>query len=119
MYIDFIFIFIFNLIDLIFGLLKAIKNKNFKSSKMKKGLIEKSYIMLLYWTIILFELFVSNNNIDMTITFLSLKLTISKFYAITTILNQLSSIFENISKTYPNILPTKIVEVFENLKNEK
>ena len=98
MYIDFIFIFIFNLIDLIFGLLKAIKNKNFKSSKMKKGLIEKSYIMLLYWTIILFELFAANNNIDMTITFLSLNLTISKFYAITTILNQLSSIFENISK---------------------
>ena len=48
MYIDFGFIFVFNLIDLIFGLLKAIKLKNFKSSKMKNGLIEKSYIMLLY-----------------------------------------------------------------------
>ena len=119
MYIAFGFIFVFNLIDLIFGLLKAIKLKNFKSSKMKNGLIEKSYIMLLYWTIILFELFANKYNIQMKLTFLSLDLTISKFYAIATILNQISSIFENISKTYPKILPLKLVEIFENLKNEK
>ena len=55
----------------------------------------------------------------MKLTFLSLDLTISKFYAIATILNQISSIFENISKTYPKILPLKLVEIFENLKNEK
>ena len=116
---DFTFIFAFNLIDLVFGLLKAIKLKNFKSSKMKKGLIEKSYIMLLYWTIILFELFASRYKIEMTITFLSLELTISKFYAIATILNQITSILENVSKTYPKILPSKIVDIFDNLKNEK
>ena len=86
---------------------------------MKKGLIEKSYIMLLYWTIILFEIFVNSYGIQMEIKFLSLTLTISKFYSIATILNQLTSIFENVSMTFPEILPQKIVEVFENLKSEK
>lgn len=116
MYINFIFIFTFNLFDLIFGILKALKNKNFKSSKMKKGLIEKSYIMLLYWLFILFEKFTEMYDINMYIKFASLELSISKFYAICTILNQITSIFENVSKTFPNILPSKITEIFDKIE---
>lgn len=115
MYIDFVFIFIFNLIDLIFGLLKTVKNKDFKSGKMKKGIIEKSYILLLFWVFIFFEQFAKNYNINMLIVFMGIKLSISKFYSFFTILNQISSIFENISKTYPKILPSKIIDIFDKI----
>lgn len=119
MYIEFAFIFIFNCIDIVFGILKAVINKNFKTSKMKKGIIEKTYIMLLYWTFILTEQYLRLHGINITLQLKGLNLSISKFYAFLTIINQLLSVFENISCTYPEILPKKLVELFDDFKNKQ
>lgn len=119
MYIQFMFIFIFNCIDVIFGILKAVINKNFKTSKMKKGVIEKAYIMLLYWTFIILENYLMEFNINITLEIHGINLSISKFYAFLTIINQLLSVFENISCTFPDILPKKLMELFEDFKNKQ
>lgn len=101
--------FCFITLDFITGMIKAIKEKNFNSSKMREGLINKIGSIMI---IILGYL------IDYTQNFVDLGFTIPVSNAIDTyiILMEIGSIVENVGKINPNILPDKVKEIFEKLK---
>lgn len=96
---------VFNALDLVTGIITAIKNKDIQSSKLRDGLFKKVGFVLCYFVAWLIDTqgeligFKLGTNI----------LPIIILYVCTT---ELVSILENISKINPDILPEKLMELF-------
>lgn len=95
----------FNLVDLLTGIVSAIKDKEIKSSRLRDGLFKKVGFILCYavaWGIDAYGYLVGfNPGVPI--------LPVVVLYACTT---ELVSILENISKINPDLLPDKLMEMF-------
>ena len=102
----------FNGIDLITGILAALRNKDLDSSKLRDGLFKKVGFILCYFVAWLVdnEGAMIGFQIDIAI------LPIIIIYVCTT---ELVSILENISKINPDILPEKLMEMFHLFNKDK
>lgn len=101
---------IFNALDLLSGIVASVKNKEVKSSKLRDGLFKKIGFMFCYFIGWLVD--TQGYRVGFNITNV---LPIIILYACTT---ELVSIIENICKINPDILPEKLLEIF-NLKKDK
>ena len=104
---------VFNALDLVTGIITAVKNKDIQSSKLRDGLFKKVGFVLCYFVAWLIDTqgeligFQLGTNI----------LPIIILYVCTT---ELVSVLENISKINPDILPEKLMELFHisNIRKE-
>jgi toxin secretion/phage lysis holin len=96
---------IFNALDLVTGLVSAVKNKDIQSSKLRDGLFKKVGFIFCYFVAWLVDTqgHVIGFRLGVTI------LPIIILYVCTT---ELVSILENISKINSDILPEKLMELF-------
>lgn len=101
---------IFNALDLLTGIVASVKNKEVKSSKLRDGLFKKVGFMFCYFIGWLVD--TEGYRVGFNITNV---LPIIILYSCTT---ELVSIIENICKINPDILPEKLLEIF-NLKKDK
>lgn len=95
----------FNLLDLLTGIVSAIKDKEIKSSSLRDGLFKKVGFMLCYavgWGIDAYGYLVG---FDPSVPILPVVV----LYSCTT---ELVSILENISKINPDLLPDKLMDIF-------
>ena len=101
---------VFNGMDIISGLVAGVKNKDIQSSKLRDGLFKKVGFIFCYvmaWLI--------DTQGDMIGFQISVKiLPIIILYVCTT---EVVSILENISKINPDLLPSKLMELF-HIKKE-
>lgn len=102
---------VFNGLDLLTGIITAIKNKNIKSSKLRDGLFKKVGFLICYFLALMVD--TEGSLIGFQIGTPILPIVI--LYACTT---ELVSILENISKINPDLLPEKLMEMF-NVSNRK
>ena len=98
----------FILLDLITGLIKAFKEKNYTSTVMREGLFHKAGSIL----IILFGYLV-----DYAQTFVDIGITIpvATSLCVYIILMEIGSIIENVCTINPGIMPDKIKGYFQKL----
>ncbi len=102
---------VFNGLDLLTGIITAIKNKNIKSSKLRDGLFKKVGFLICYFLSLMVD--TEGSLIGFQIATPILPIVI--LYACTT---ELVSILENISKINPELLPEKLMDMF-NVSNRK
>lgn len=102
---------VFNGLDLLSGVLSAIKNKNINSSKLRNGLFKKVGFLICYFLALLLD--TEGSLIGFQIGAPILPIVI--LYACTT---ELVSILENINKINPDLLPEKLMNMF-NVSNRK
>lgn len=102
----------FILLDLITGIVKALKEKEFNSTKMREGLYHKSGSILC----MLF-----GAGVDYAQNFLDLGFTVPVSTAICVyiIAMEIGSIIENICALNPEIAPEAITQLFQKLKGGK
>lgn len=95
----------FNTLDILTGLVSAIKNKDIKSAKLRDGLFKKVGFIFCYFTAWLVDGYgdVIGFNLGVAI------LPVIVLYVCTT---ELVSILENISKINSDLLPPKLMELF-------
>ena len=96
---------VFNALDIITGIITAVKNKDIQSAKLRDGLFKKVGFMLCYFV----GWLVDNEGSMIGFQFGTLILPIIILYVCTT---ELVSILENICKINPDILPEKLMELF-------
>lgn len=96
---------IFNALDLISGIISAVKDKDIQSAKLRDGLFKKVGFMLCYFVAWL----VDTEGDIIGFKFGVSILPVIILYVCTT---ELVSILENISKINPDILPEKLMELF-------
>lgn len=96
---------IFNGLDLVTGIISAIKDKDIQSAKLRDGLFKKVGFMLCYFVAWL----VDTEGELIGFKFGVKMLPVIILYVCTT---ELVSILENISKINPDILPEKLMELF-------
>ena len=102
---------IFNALDLVTGLVASIKNKNVESSKLRDGLFKKVGFIFCYFV----GWLVDTQGYRIGFQIATPVLPIIILYVCTT---ELVSIIENICKINPDILPSKLMEIF-NINKEK
>ena len=102
----------FNGIDLITGILAALRNKDLDSSRLRDGLFKKVGFILCYFVAWLVDNEGSMIGFQIDITILPIII----IYVCTT---ELVSILENISKINPDILPEKLMEMFHLFNKDK
>ena len=96
----------FNGLDLITGLLSAVKNKNLNSSKLRDGLFKKVGFVLCYVLSMMVDRFGGQVGFDVGVRFT----TVIVSY---TVLTEITSIIENICKINTDLLPDKLKELFD------
>ena len=96
---------IFNALDLITGIITAVKNKDIQSAKLRDGLFKKVGFMLCYFVAWLVDTQGSKIGFQFGVSILPVII----LYVCTT---ELVSILENICKINPDILPEKLMELF-------
>lgn len=96
---------VFNALDLITGIITAVKNKDIKSSKLRNGLFKKIGFMLCYFVAWVVDTQGTRIGFQLGISILPIII----LYVCTT---ELVSILENICKINPDILPEKLMELF-------
>ena len=96
---------VFNALDLITGIITALKNKDIQSSKLRDGLFKKVGFILCYVVAWLID----TEGSQIGFQFGAPILPIIIIYVCTT---ELVSILENICKINPDILPEKLMELF-------
>lgn len=101
----------FILLDLVTGLIKAFKEKNYSSTVMREGLYHKSGSLLC----VLFGVLV-----DYTQGYLDLGVQIPVAFSICAYicLMEIGSIIENVCVINPEILPDKLKEYFHKLSKK-
>ena len=104
---------VFNALDLITGVVSAVKNKDVQSSKLRDGLFKKVGFMLCYFVAWL----VDTQGASISFQFGVAILPIIILYACTT---ELVSILENISKINTDLVPEKLMKLFRisNIKED-
>lgn len=107
-YIIYIIVMVFIILDIITGLLKAFKQKEYSSTYMREGLYHKcgSIFCILFGTLI-----------DYTQKYLDIGVSIPILKAICgyIILMEITSIIENICLLNPDIMPEKLTQYFKKL----
>lgn len=100
----------FILLDLITGLFKAFKNKEYTSSIMREGLYHKagSVLCVLFGVLVDYAQTIVDLGVSVPITF-----TICGYI----ILMEIGSIIENVCAINPEILPDKLKSYFAKLAN--
>jgi toxin secretion/phage lysis holin len=96
---------VFNALDLITGIITALKNKDIQSAKLRDGLFKKVGFMLCYFVAWLVDTQGTIIGFQFGISILPIII----LYVCTT---ELVSILENICKINPSILPEKLMELF-------
>ena len=96
---------VFNALDLITGIITAVKNKDIQSAKLRDGFFKKVGFMLCYFVAWLVDTQSSRIGFQVGISILPIII----LYVCTT---ELVSILENICKINPDILPEKLMELF-------
>ncbi len=96
---------VFNVIDIITGLLAALKNKDVQSNKLRDGLFKKVGFIICYFMAWLID--TQGINIGLNIGVAILPIII-----VYVCLTELVSILENVSKLNPDLLPDKLMELF-------
>lgn len=96
---------IFNGIDLITGIISAIKNKGIKSAKLRDGLFKKVGFLFCYFVSWLVDTYGEYIGFQFGVSILPIII----LYVCTT---ELVSIIENICKINPDLLPDKLMELF-------
>ena len=101
---------IFNGMDLLSGFICALKNHNVQSAKLRDGLFKKVGFLMCYVLAYLFDVY--SVHIGITLNFAVLPVVIS-YVCIT----ESVSIIENICGINPDLVPDKLMELF-NLKSD-
>lgn len=96
---------IFNALDLVSGIITAVKDKDIQSSKLRDGLFKKIGFILCYFVAWLVDTQGQTIGFQLGVSILPIII----LYVCTT---ELVSILENISKINPDILPDKLMELF-------
>lgn len=96
---------VFNALDLITGIITAVKNKDIQSAKLRDGLFKKAGFIMCYFVAWLVDTYGSRIGFQFGISILPIII----LYVCTT---ELVSILENICKINPDILPEKLMELF-------
>lgn len=96
---------IFNALDLVTGLVSAVKVKDIQSSKLRDGLFKKVGFIFCYFVAWLVDTQGQVIGFQLGVTILPIII----LYVCTT---ELVSILENISKINSDILPEKLMELF-------
>lgn len=96
---------VFNALDLISGVITAVKNKDIQSAKLRDGLFKKVGFVLCYFVAWLVDTQGTRIGFQFGISILPIII----LYVCTT---ELVSILENICKINPDILPKKLMELF-------
>lgn len=96
---------IFNALDLITGIITAVKNKDIQSSKLRDGLFKKVGFILCYFVAWLIDT-------DGALIGFQLGAPILPTIILYVCTTELVSILENICNINPDILPKKLMELF-------
>lgn len=110
MYMLFVLTFLFVILDLVSGYLKAVINHEVSSKKLREGLFHKAAYVLLVTLAVVIEKS-EGYLIDSTIPVI---LPCCTYIAIT----EITSILENIKVINPNILPSAISDIFGQIIEE-
>lgn len=102
---------VFNAMDIISGLISAVKNKEVSSSKLRDGLFKKVGFIMCYFM----GWLVDTQGMKIGFHFSVEILPIIILYVCTT---ELVSIIENICKINTDIVPDKLLEIF-NVTNKE
>lgn len=106
-----IIVLVFIVFDFISGIICALKNCNFTSKGMKKGLYAKSGELLLLLLSYLISYCMKYYNVGYSNSFYIIVST----YIITM---EIGSIVENIGKINPNLIPAVIKKCFKQLRSD-
>lgn len=96
---------VFNALDLVTGIITAVKNKNIQSAKLRDGLFKKVGFMLCYFVAWLVDSQGSRIGFQFGVDILPIII----LYVCAT---ELVSILENITKINTDILPEKLMDLF-------
>lgn len=96
---------VFNALDVLTGIVSAIKNKDIKSAKLRDGLFKKVGFIFCYFTAWLVDGYGDVIGFKLGVAILP----VIVLYVCTT---ELVSILENISKINSDLLPDKLMELF-------
>ena len=102
---------IFNAVDLITGIIGAVKNKDLESGKMRDGIFKKVGFIICYVLAILLDNFGGVVGIQIGIKLLPI-------ICVYVIMTEVVSIIENINRINPDLLPDKLKELF-HVKDNK
>lgn len=95
----------FNGLDLLTGIISAIRLKDLKSSRLRDGLFKKVAFILCYFLAWLMDNYGNTVGFKLPVDILPVII----LYVCTT---ELVSILENITKINPDILPDKLMQMF-------
>ena len=103
---------VFNAVDIVTGIISALKSKDIESNKLRGGLFKKIGFILCYFVAWLVDTQgdIIGFHIDVSI------LPILIIYVCTT---ELVSILENICKINPDLLPDKLMQIFHLTNKEE
>lgn len=96
---------VFNAVDLVTGLLSALKNKDVQSNKLRDGLFKKMGFIICYFMAWLVDTQGANIGLQIGVAILPIII-------VYVCLTELVSILENVSKLNPDLLPEKLMELF-------
>lgn len=102
---------IFNALDLVTGITVAIRSKDIQSSKLRDGLFKKAAFILCYFLAWLIDVYGSTVGFSIGVPVLP----VIVLYVVTT---ELVSIIENITKINPDLVNSKLLEMF-HVKQEQ
>lgn len=102
----------FILLDFLTGIIKALKNKEFTSTKMREGLYHKIGFILTVGFGYLVDF--AQGYVDIGVT-----LPIKEVFSIYIIVAEIGSIIENLGEINPNVLPQSITKHFKKLNERK
>ena len=105
---------LFIVIDMISGVVKAFKNKNFKSNVMRRGLFHKSAFVIIIALAMLCDY--AQSFID-----LGFNVPLTKAVCIYIVICEIGSVLENLKSINPELITKKVTQYFnvsEENKNE-
>lgn len=97
---------VFNALDIISGVIAGVKNKQIQSSKLRDGLFKKVGFIFCYVLAWLVDTQGSMIGFNLSVSILPIII----LYVCTT---ELVSIIENICKINPDLLPSKLLDMFQ------
>lgn len=96
---------VFNAVDIVTGLLSALKNKDVQSNKLRDGLFKKVGFIICYFMAWLVDTQGATIGLQIGVEILPIII-------VYVCLTELVSILENVSKLNPDLLPDKLMELF-------
>lgn len=100
--------FLMMLIDMVTGIARAIYNRSFKSSMMRRGLCHKATLSLIIMLVICIEI-LSSHIVGLNFGGITVYVV-----CIAIIGMEFASILENIKQAYPELADTPIMKIFEH-----